>query len=286
MIRTLTIAAALVGLAWLVLAMAPGESPVGPELDAAARAKAPPPWPSRAADRGSEADAARTGVPDGGTARADRNVTPQGMTLGPDTVAGLKRIAPRDGDWAPPSPLTDAEDGEAANDATATDGAGSAAADDGSVRQMLLPRPVALDTAHLKIGDATIDLPGIEPLPLDAECGEDAAAWPCGMRARTAFRAFLRSRSIRCAVPADFAAKQQTVASQCTVGGGDIGAWLIRNGWARAAPDGPYAEIETRARQAGRGVWGRAPGQKDRTAAGPESDLRIAPIVAPISATR
>ena len=39
----------------------------------------------------------------------------------------------------------------------------------------------------------------------------------------------------------------------------DAGAWLVSNGWARAAPSGPYAQAEAEAREAGRGIFGPPP---------------------------
>ena len=271
MIRTIAIACALAGLAWLVLTIAPTVGPAGPagtsqtpNVVATGRGTA---LARRAADR-APGNEASNGAPGGATPtadtaiqanRADRNVTPDGMTFGPGHVERLQRIAPREEGWAPSSPLVEAE----ASARNGKAGAGKPEAStqvDQPFRPTLLPRPVALDTAHLKIGEGTIVLPGIAPLPLDAQCGSGGGAWPCGMRARTAFRAYLRSRSIRCEVPGDFVEREQTVASNCTVGGGDVGDWLVENGWAGALGDGPYAELEVKAKKAGRGIWGKAPG--------------------------
>ncbi len=313
MIRTLVIALALIGLGWMVLTVAPKVDPAdqtpAQEQAGLAASKAAAPdrasvhptsTPAGTADTWNEGGSSAAGAPsveaiqnrdstaasaetksafDAKTQanRADRNVTPDGMTRGPRELSNLKRIAPRSEQWAPASPLAESRPREPKIAATKPEDAGPPA-----IRQMLLPRPVAIDTAHLKIGEGTILLPGIEPLPLDQECGEGDETWPCGMRARTAFRAFLRSRSIRCTVPTDFVEKEQTKSSECTVGGGDIGAWLIQNGWAKAKPDGPYADREARAQKAGRGVWGHAPSPPRQEV----GERTLVPMPAPPGATQ
>ena len=198
--------------------------------------------------------------------RADRNVTPLDMTHGPVASGPLKRIAPRGDEWAP----TLASSNKAGDATPSTE----KTPDETGVkpkptleplrtrRQVLLQRPIVEDTAHLKIGAATVVLPGIAPLPLDSECGTGTGTelWPCGMQARTALRNYLRSRSIRCLVPPDFGTKEEKIETACTVGGGDIGSWLIQNGWAKAGADGTYGEPQERAEKARRGIWGARPG--------------------------
>ncbi|MEP0509328.1 MAG: thermonuclease family protein, partial [Aurantimonas coralicida] len=161
-------------------------------------------------------------------------VTPDGITSGPATDGPLRRLPPRAPDPSPQQ-ATEPENAE--------------------TRQILLPRPIARDTAHLTIGRGTIALPGIAALPLERSCGEGANAWPCGMRARTELRNYLRSRSIRCEVPEDFGERDETITSACTLRGDDVGAWIVRNGWAEAAPGGPYQDAEAEARREKRGIW-------------------------------
>ncbi|WP_206455556.1 thermonuclease family protein [Aurantimonas marina] len=164
----------------------------------------------------------------------DRDVTPGGFTRGRPTGAAFARLPPR-----PPLSTPAVEADETPRD----------------TRQVLLPRPVAIDAAHLKIGDGTIVLTGVAPLPLDGTCGTDAGEWPCGMRARTALRGYLRSRSVRCEVPGDFGQARETVESACTIRGDDIGEWVVRNGWAQALAGGPYEDAEAEARRKRRGIW-------------------------------
>ncbi|MDY8109575.1 hypothetical protein U0C82_10540 [Fulvimarina sp. 2208YS6-2-32] len=123
------------------------------------------------------------------------------------------------------------------------------------VRERLLSRPVAIDNAHIEIGEARIALPGVEPLSVHDQCGPQASRWPCGARARTAFRAFLRGRSIACTVPKAFGEAPGEIVSACSLAGADIGAWIVANGWGRAVPGGPYVAIEAEAKKAARGIW-------------------------------
>ena len=80
--------------------------------------------------------------------------------------------------------------------------------------------------------------------------------------AQASVQRFVRRRSVECRLPA--AARPSDGVAQCSVGGSDIGEWLVAQGWARA--DGPdYAGAEKTARQEKRGLWspvrpGFAPG--------------------------
>ncbi|MEN3791186.1 thermonuclease family protein [Fulvimarina sp. MAC3] len=124
-----------------------------------------------------------------------------------------------------------------------------------SIQQRLLPRPIAIDAGHIRIDRAMIVLPGIDAPAADARCGQGAGEWPCGTRARTALRAYLRGRSVECMAPRDFGEREETVTSSCTLAGEDIAGWIVSNGWAKAVPDGPYTDLESSARKAGRGIW-------------------------------
>ncbi|MBO0663947.1 thermonuclease family protein [Jiella sp. MQZ9-1] len=120
-------------------------------------------------------------------------------------------------------------------------------------KRQLLPRPIAIDGGHIAYRQGVITLPGVEALPLRERCDTDAR--PCGALARTALRRFLRGRSIACDVPFDFGKKRGEATTACSVGGEDIGAWVVENGWARAVPGGRYEQAETSAKAARRGIW-------------------------------
>ena len=153
---------------------------------------------------------------------------------GPPSEEALHRLPPRE-------PLSDL--------------AAPAAKSDDSLTKRLLPRPVALDAARIAIGQAVVELPGVEPLELSAQCNSGSLTWPCGARSRTELRNFLRGRSIECEVPNSFGESRETISSACSVGDEDIGAWVVSRGWARAMPGGPYEDQQTSAKANGLGIW-------------------------------
>ncbi|WP_062212344.1 thermonuclease family protein [Aureimonas sp. AU12] len=113
-------------------------------------------------------------------------------------------------------------------------------------------QPIAVDSGTIQAGQTTLRVEGVEPIAPDARCSDGARSWPCGVRARTAFRAWLRGRSLLCSVPAD-AGDDVTV--PCLLGEEDVGQWLVSNGWAAAAPGSRYADAQTQAKEARRGIW-------------------------------
>lgn len=114
--------------------------------------------------------------------------------------------------------------------------------------------PVAEAAGVIEAKGRSLTVSGIEVVKPDETCTDSAGkSWPCGVQARTAFRGFLRGRAVTCAAP------DKAGAAQCRVGNQDIGAWLVENGWARALPDGPYADAGRKASEAAKGVFGAAP---------------------------
>jgi endonuclease YncB( thermonuclease family) len=121
----------------------------------------------------------------------------------------------------------------------------------------VLFRPVAGSSGGFEAMGRHIDIAGIEGLKPEETCDDHGYSWPCGMRARTAFRNWLGGRSIECDIPKD--APEGPASVRCKRGKQDAGAWLVVNGWARAAPGGPYGEEEKKARDSRKGIFGRAP---------------------------
>lgn len=120
----------------------------------------------------------------------------------------------------------------------------------------ILYRPVATGSARFESMGRVVGVAGTESIDPGERCTFDGAEWPCGIRARTAFRYFIRGRAISCDVPPEAGTD---IVVDCWIGTQDIGAWLVANGWARAAPGGPYAEAEKQAREARRGIFGPPP---------------------------
>ena len=119
-------------------------------------------------------------------------------------------------------------------------------------------RPMAPAAGRIEAGGHEIVVAGVKPIDPGQDCeAADGSTWPCGMRARTAFRLWLRGRAINCRIPDESA--KTAVTARCALDGDDIGQWLVENGWASAAPDGPYADLEKQTRKAGKGIFGNGP---------------------------
>lgn len=128
-----------------------------------------------------------------------------------------------------------------------------------------LYRPYIDAAGRVSGSGVVVTLAGIEVTPLDRTCTDaQGREWPCGMRARSAFRGFVRGRALACDLPPELSQESYTVA--CTLGGRDVGEWLVGQGWALPAPDSRYAELAAEAREAGRGIYGMAPPAFDEPA--------------------
>ena len=114
-------------------------------------------------------------------------------------------------------------------------------------------RPVALESAVFESGGNRVSIAGVKSIAPDESCTYEGVSWSCGVRARAAVRLWLRGRALVCEAP------DQAGAAGCRLATQDVGAWLVENGWALAAPDGPYAAAGEQARVAKRGVFGAPP---------------------------
>ena len=124
-------------------------------------------------------------------------------------------------------------------------------------------RPMADAAGRFAANGFTVAIAGVETVEPDRMCGEGAEQWPCGMRARTAFRQWLRGRALSCTLPED--GDPKLVVASCRLGKQDAGEWLAANGWAPAVPGGPYAEAGRVARDKGLGIFGGPPKAIDFT---------------------
>jgi endonuclease YncB( thermonuclease family) len=143
-----------------------------------------------------------------------------------------------------------------------------------------LYRPLATESAIFESMGHTVAIAGTRSVALDETCSVDGVSWRCGIRARTAFRLWLRGRALICALPDEKDAA--IVTARCRLGKQDAGAWLVSNGWARAAPEGPYAKAEETAKAAKMGIFGPPPdtsGLSDVPDAGPPAPLVDQPVL-------
>ncbi|MBZ9796733.1 thermonuclease family protein [Mesorhizobium sp. ES1-4] len=118
-------------------------------------------------------------------------------------------------------------------------------------------QPVAPAAGLIDAKGYSVAVSGIDVVRQDETCTTDGKSWPCGVRARTAFRAFLRGRAVVCLVPPE--GGRDLIAAKCRIGKQDVGQWLVENGWARAARGGPYVEAGDKAQSAKKGIFGSAP---------------------------
>jgi len=121
-------------------------------------------------------------------------------------------------------------------------------------RPTRLFNPVATSAGIVEAQGYRVALAGVEPTPVDQDCTYEGRQWPCGARARTAFRAWLRARAVQCVVPPT--PDRELIAAECYVGKEDLSAWLVESGWAKPAEGGSFADIAEKARAAKRGIYG------------------------------
>ncbi len=120
-----------------------------------------------------------------------------------------------------------------------------------------LYQPVATAAGLIEAKGYAVAITGVDVVNADETCSDEGKTWACGVRARTAFRSFLRGRAVACTVPPE--GGRDTISADCHIGNLDVGQWLVENGWARAAEGGPYVEAENKARAAKKGIFGPAP---------------------------
>lgn len=118
------------------------------------------------------------------------------------------------------------------------------------------------DDASLNVSGKRIHLWGVY-VPRNEESCIDEADSDCRTRASAALRFKLRG-FVDCRIQRELS--RQELVGQCFMDrstfdqGIDLGAWLIREGWAMAGPDAPfeYRALERLASSNGKGIWGRS----------------------------
>jgi len=113
-----------------------------------------------------------------------------------------------------------------------------------------------IDGDTIKIHDQRIRLHGIDAPESSQECHRrDGAAWGCGRQAALALRELIGQRPVTCV--RQYADRYGRIVGVCSMGGNDINAWLVANGWAVAYRrySSDYVGAETVARVSGLGIW-------------------------------
>ena len=120
----------------------------------------------------------------------------------------------------------------------------------------------AIGAAHIIDGDTIViageshRLHGIDAPEMGQICfTRGGAPWPCGERATAALEALIGDAPVRCV--SDKRGVYGRHISICTVGGVDLGAWMVVHGWALAyrAYSTAYIDEEAAARTARAGLW-------------------------------
>ncbi len=109
------------------------------------------------------------------------------------------------------------------------------------------------DGSTIRIGQRRIRFDGVATPGQGAMCG-DVNVYRAG---NEALRQITRSNQVTCRI-SDVPDSSGRDIAQCSVGGADIGEYMVANGWAREVPrdsGGTYAEEEAAARAAELGVW-------------------------------
>jgi endonuclease YncB( thermonuclease family) len=125
-------------------------------------------------------------------------------------------------------------------------------ADSGIVSEIVGVATVS-DGSTIRIGQRRIRFDGIATPGQGSTCG-DVNVYRAG---NEALRQLTRSNQVSCRI-SDVPDSSGRDIAQCSVGGADIGEYMVANGWAREVPrdsGGAYAEEEAAARAAGLGVW-------------------------------
>jgi endonuclease YncB( thermonuclease family) len=114
-----------------------------------------------------------------------------------------------------------------------------------------------IDGDTLEIHGARIRLWGIDAPEGTQLCrGADSNLYPCGARAANDLDSFIARRQVDCMSVAQD--QYGRTVARCSVGGIDLGEWLVRNGLVLDWPQyskGRYAAAQRDANHAGRGMW-------------------------------
>jgi len=114
-----------------------------------------------------------------------------------------------------------------------------------------------VDGDTLEIHGMRIRLWGIDAPESSQLCrGEDSLQYRCGAQAANDLDTFIDRRPVNC-LPLSLDPYGRAVAT-CSVGGTDLGEWLVRNGLALDWPQyskGGYDGAQRDAERSGRGIW-------------------------------
>lgn len=124
-----------------------------------------------------------------------------------------------------------------------------------------------IDGDSLFVAGREVRLAGIDAPELAQTCRREGRDWPCGRVARQELAAMVGGAAVRCRVREHD--RYGRALARCEAGGNDLGASMVRAGYALAY--GAYDAEEGSARTEGKGVWS---GSFERPAAWRERNPR------------
>jgi endonuclease YncB( thermonuclease family) len=127
----------------------------------------------------------------------------------------------------------------------------------GACANDLVGQASVVDGDTLEVHGTRIRLWGVDAPESSQLCrGADSNLYHCGAKAANDLDSFIARRPVKC-TPVAEDQYGRTVAT-CSVGGADIGEWLVRNGLALDWPQyskGKYASAQREADHSGREMW-------------------------------
>lgn len=128
-----------------------------------------------------------------------------------------------------------------------------------SMAEEVLGIPVIVDADTVYSGNTKIRLSGIDSPETDQLClNGNGQSWTCGLDAISHLKAFSAGRPWKCQLTG--LDRYERHLGSCSVGGEDVGQWLVRNGWALAFRrySDRYIDDEDAARDKSNGLWAGA----------------------------
>jgi endonuclease YncB( thermonuclease family) len=123
-------------------------------------------------------------------------------------------------------------------------------------RAAMTGKPWVIDGDTIDISGTRVRLEGIDAPESNQTCGDARGQpWPCGRTATHELQAYLGSRELTCR-PSGFDRYRRVLATCSLSGGGDVNAWMVRQGWALAYDYArTYQSEQDAAAAARRGIW-------------------------------
>lgn len=120
-------------------------------------------------------------------------------------------------------------------------------------------RASIIDGDTLEIQDQRIRLWGVDAPESRQICNQPSGAYRCGQTAANQLDQWIAGRPVSCVE--DSRDRYRRMVARCEVGGEDVGAWLVRRGYAVRYPEyagAAYMVQEVAARRDRAGVWSGA----------------------------